>query len=67
MYLPDYHKNILEDLNIMLRHCSHALETIENSKEYLDTLHPFHASAVANYNRLTSITLHLDGMGAEEG
>ena len=62
MYTPGYLKHIQNDIKTMIFHCENALDTIENSIEYLDHLHPFHASAVAAYNRLTTIALQLDGM-----
>lgn len=62
MYTPNYLKYIQNDIKTMLFHCENALDTIENSAEYMDHLHPFHAAAVSTYNTLTSIALTLDGL-----
>ena len=63
MYTPEYLKNIQNDIKTMIDHAENALNTIENSKEYTNHLHPFHAAAVATYNRLTTIILTLDRLG----
>lgn len=62
MYTPKYLKDIRCPIKIMIAEAEKALETIEKSAEYTDSLHPFHASATATYNRLTTILLTLDGL-----
>lgn len=64
MYIPEYMKNIQADVTAARDTLEKALETIENSTEYNERLHPFHAAAVANYNTITSIVLTLDQMEA---
>lgn len=62
MYTPKYLKEIRAEMKNMIRNAEKALEKLEASAEYNDHLHPFHAAAVATYNRLTSIVLELDGL-----
>ena len=62
MYTPKYLKDIRAEMKIMIANAEKALEKLEASAEYNDHLHPFHAAAVATYNRLTTILLTLDGL-----
>lgn len=62
MYTPNYLKEIQEEIKPMISAAEKALEKLEASAEYNDHLHPFHAAAVATYNRLISIVLELDAL-----
>ena len=64
MYIPKYLKDIRPEMKIMIAAAEKALEKIENSTEYTDHLHPFHAAAVSTYNHLTTITITLDRLEA---
>lgn len=65
MYTPEYLRAIQNNIKAMIEQCETALQTIENCSEYNESIHPFHAAAVATYNRLTSIILHLDALEVE--
>lgn len=62
MYTPKYMKDIRPEAKTMIAAAEKALGKIENSVEYNDHLHPFHAAAVHTYNRLTTMVLTLDGL-----
>lgn len=62
MYTPNYLEQIQDDIKAMIPAAEKALEKLEKSDEYNDHSHPFHAAAVATYNRLISILLQIEGM-----
>jgi len=61
-YAPNYLKNIQNELASIITFAENAAEKIEESHEYNNQLHPFHAASVAAYNRLTTVLLSIEPM-----
>lgn len=66
MYIPEYLEGIQPQIKEMVQDTQTALETLVNSAEYNDGLHPFHAAAVSTYNKLVTIILTLEGFSAAQ-
>ena len=62
--MPEYMKAISPSIHAAIEAAEQAAGEIEQSAEYNNHLHPFHRSAVAAYNALTTILLTLDRMEA---
>ncbi len=60
--MPDYFKQMTTDIQAAINALEAAAEIVENSINYNDNNNPFHAGAVATYNRLLSMLLDLDRM-----
>lgn len=59
--LPSHLADIQSEVNQIITAAEKAAESVENSPAYMNRLDPFHAAAVATYNRLVTVLLSVEG------
>lgn len=62
----DYLAPIQNDLAALLAAAERAADTLENSQEYKNHLHPFHAAAVNTYNKFVSVLIEFERLKTPE-